>query len=112
MEHQQTGSKFVHDPIPTSSSSHLGGGVFSQPESKFVRDNNIQPLATPDFTLGQHGQSKFVTEAPVVKKGPCCVCKETKFARDECVRNNGLDKCEPFVAAHNACLKSEGFNVL
>lgn len=104
-------SKFVNP----NSGFQLPNPSILAPESKFVRDPAIQPafnannLAGPQSTGAS--DSKFVVEQPK-KKGPCCVCKETKFIRDECIRNNGMDKCEDFVAAHNACLRSEGFNVL
>lgn len=41
----------------------------------------------------------------------CCACKETKQARDNCIVLNGEDKCSPFIDAHNACLRAEGFNI-
>ncbi|EGC30737.1 hypothetical protein DICPUDRAFT_157498 [Dictyostelium purpureum] len=53
-------------------------------------------------------------EAPVVaapKKKMCCACPETKKTRDECIVNNGEDKCAQFIEAHKACLRSEGFDV-
>ena len=46
------------------------------------------------------------------KKKLCCVCKETKAARDECVVSLGEDQCRAFIDAHNKCLKSEGFEVV
>jgi len=51
------------------------------------------------------------TENPVAKKSMCCVCKDTKTLRDDCVRINGFDKCDNEIATHNACLRKEGFNV-
>lgn len=45
------------------------------------------------------------------KKRICCVCKDTKRLRDECIIFNGEDKCKAFIEAHNACLRSEGFSV-
>ncbi|PFH36337.1 putative copper chaperone COX17-1 [Besnoitia besnoiti] len=41
----------------------------------------------------------------------CCVCKETKAARDECIVLNGEENCKTFIEAHNQCLRSEGFDV-
>ena len=45
------------------------------------------------------------------KKSMCCVCKETKTLRDDCIRVNGFEKCDNEIATHNACLRKEGFNV-
>ncbi|EAN30678.1 Cytochrome C oxidase copper chaperone (COX17) family protein [Theileria parva strain Muguga] len=41
----------------------------------------------------------------------CCVCKETKQARDDCIAQNGQEQCKKFIEAHNKCLKDEGFTV-
>ncbi|ONK81913.1 uncharacterized protein A4U43_C01F34210 [Asparagus officinalis] len=46
-----------------------------------------------------------------LKKKICCACPETKKLRDECVVQNGEDKCSKFIEAHKQCLRSEGFNV-
>lgn len=48
---------------------------------------------------------------PEQKKRICCVCKETKGARDTCILMNGEEKCQSFIATHNACLRAEGFKV-
>lgn len=55
--------------------------------------------------------STKVLNAVKEKKKICCVCKETKRVRDECVVLNGENKCRDFIEAHNACLRSEGFDV-
>lgn len=47
------------------------------------------------------------SEAP--KKGICCVCKETKAKRDECLLVNPEEQCKPFINLHNECLRKEGF---
>mmetsp|Transcript_49576 Transcript_49576/g.97659 ORF Transcript_49576/g.97659 Transcript_49576/m.97659 type:complete len:84 (-) Transcript_49576:752-1003(-) len=47
---------------------------------------------------------------PKEMKRPCCVCRETRTARDECILLNGEEKCKDFVEAHNRCLKAEGFD--
>ena len=50
--------------------------------------------------------------APSAKgKKICCVCKDTKSARDECVIRNGEERCHAFIDAHNRCLRAEGFDV-
>eukprot|EP00277_Geminigera_cryophila_P001888 CAMPEP_0179428454 /NCGR_PEP_ID=MMETSP0799-20121207/14130_1 /TAXON_ID=46947 /ORGANISM="Geminigera cryophila, Strain CCMP2564" /LENGTH=73 /DNA_ID=CAMNT_0021203973 /DNA_START=124 /DNA_END=345 /DNA_ORIENTATION=- len=41
----------------------------------------------------------------------CCSCPDTKAQRDECVAQNGEDKCPDFIEAHKACLRREGFTV-
>ncbi|CDR96235.1 cytochrome c oxidase copper chaperone (COX17), putative [Babesia bigemina] len=41
----------------------------------------------------------------------CCVCKETKAARDECIAQKGEDQCRHLIELHNQCLRNEGFDV-
>lgn len=41
----------------------------------------------------------------------CCVCKDTKSIRDDCIVRNGEERCQDFISAHNQCLRSEGFEV-
>ncbi|XP_046672331.1 cytochrome c oxidase copper chaperone [Homalodisca vitripennis] len=45
------------------------------------------------------------------KLKPCCVCKETKKARDLCVLENGEINCSSYIEAHKACMRSMGFNI-
>lgn len=43
----------------------------------------------------------------------CCSCPDTRRPRDECVVLHGPDPdgpCGPLIAAHRACLRSEGFD--
>lgn len=42
---------------------------------------------------------------------PCCVCPETRKARDECVLYNGPDStiCAQVIEVHIRCLESYGF---
>ncbi|CAK8678962.1 cytochrome c oxidase copper chaperone-like [Clavelina lepadiformis] len=42
---------------------------------------------------------------------PCCVCLETKGARDECIINKGEESCGDFIEAHKKCLRDLGFNI-
>ena len=49
-------------------------------------------------------------EAPKKKKpGPCCVCKETKKLRDQCIFNFTPEKCIDFIDAHKECMASWGY---
>lgn len=104
----QAESKFVKDPFVNNPIANPGLG---QPESKFVRDSNIVPNIHPNPFINAAHESKTVQEAPIKQKAICCVCKETKFMRDECIRNNGMEKCATEISLHNDCLRKEGFNV-
>jgi cytochrome c oxidase assembly protein subunit 17 len=47
------------------------------------------------------------------KKKICCACPDTKAVRDACVVQHGPEskECAALIAAHNDCLRAEGFNV-
>jgi cytochrome c oxidase assembly protein subunit 17 len=47
------------------------------------------------------------------KLKPCCVCPETRKARDECILRYGPDSdaCKKVMEAHDACLASYGFKM-
>lgn len=52
--------------------------------------------------------------APVLGKSGkkiCCSCPETKLKRDECITQNGEDKCKDLIELHKQCLRAEGFTV-
>lgn len=45
---------------------------------------------------------------------PCCVCLETKKARDTCYLDHGDEaetKCHYLIEAHKKCMESFGFKV-
>lgn len=50
-----------------------------------------------------------IDEAPKKKLGPCCVCKETKKLRDDCLFEKQESDCQEFIYKHNDCLKEHGF---
>ena len=41
----------------------------------------------------------------------CCVCKDTKKLRDECVVMKGEENCAELIAKHRVCLRDEGFDI-
>ena len=41
----------------------------------------------------------------------CCACPDTRKVRDECIVENGEEKCAAMIEAHKVCLRGEGFNV-
>ena len=49
------------------------------------------------------------TGTPKVIKGPCCVCKDTRAERDECIRFFPEEECTEKIEKHFKCLKSFGF---
>lgn len=48
------------------------------------------------------------------KPRPCCVCVETRTARDECFLKNSEDaekRCKDLIKMHIECMRSYGFNI-
>jgi cytochrome c oxidase assembly protein subunit 17 len=45
------------------------------------------------------------------KLSPCCVCKETKTLRDECLRFKSDLECLKEIDNHKQCLIDNGFKV-
>ncbi|KAL7744680.1 hypothetical protein ACLKA6_017180 [Drosophila palustris] len=41
----------------------------------------------------------------------CCACPETKRARDQCIVENGEEKCTTLIEAHKKCMRDAGFNI-
>ena len=50
-------------------------------------------------------------ENPPKIKGPCCVCKETKKIRDECIMFKSEQECLKEIENHKKCLMEYGFKV-
>lgn len=45
------------------------------------------------------------------KLSPCCVCKETKKIRDQCIILNNEEYCKNEIEAHKQCLRNKGFKI-
>uniref|UniRef100_A0A914HDB8 Cytochrome c oxidase copper chaperone n=1 Tax=Globodera rostochiensis TaxID=31243 RepID=A0A914HDB8_GLORO len=50
-------------------------------------------------------------DSNVNKLKACCVCKETKGKRDECIILNGEESCGQFIEAHKKCMREHGFDI-
>ena len=61
-------------------------------------------------TTTSNGTTNKPTEK---KKHPCCVCKETRAARDLCIAEYGPDhlNCIKLIEIHKKCMRDEGFKV-
>ena len=44
-----------------------------------------------------------------IKKGPCCVCKETKKIRNECIMFKSEEECQKEIKANLDCLAKYNF---
>ncbi|KAK2600277.1 Cytochrome c oxidase copper chaperone [Conoideocrella luteorostrata] len=56
-----------------------------------------------------------VTSDNATKPKPCCVCKEEKSKRDECMlfskASDPAADCKSFVAQYKSCMAGFGYNV-
>ena len=106
-------SKFVRDPYPEMLRPMID--FTHQPESKYVRDPLIHSVPETEVIGDMHHNlrpHKFVNDIPLEDtKLVAHICKDTKYLRDECIKNNGLEKCDNEISAHNSCLRREGFHV-
>ncbi len=56
-------------------------------------------------------KGKDLQKPQTKKKGICCVCKETKSVRDECILFKSEESCKKEIQNHIDCLKSHGFSL-
>lgn len=53
--------------------------------------------------------------AAAAKVKPCCVCKDEKASRDECMlfsnSDNPQEACQSTVEKYRSCMKGFGFNI-
>ena len=52
-----------------------------------------------------------VNEDKEEKKRPCCVCKDTRAARDLCYAEKGFEECYKEIQQHKDCMAAEGFKI-
>ncbi|EIW69154.1 hypothetical protein TREMEDRAFT_31036, partial [Tremella mesenterica DSM 1558] len=79
-----------------------------------VRSKAVTPTSHEHCAMPEH-QGKPVNPLNPTGLKPCCACPETKSARDDCFLKHPPEvaalKCEDYVSAHKACMRSLGFNV-
>ena len=68
-----------------------------------TQSQKIEPITVTKFEDG-------VEKKEVLK--PCCACPDTRKLRDNCILNNGEEKCLEFIDAHKDCLSQKGFKIL
>jgi cytochrome c oxidase assembly protein subunit 17 len=58
-------------------------------------------------------QAQAQEQAQPSKPKPCCVCKEEKQTRDECILINGQDggQCDSLIDQYKTCMKGFGFTI-
>ena len=74
----------------------------------------------PPQSIGAHNEAQsqsapspdILKSDDVEKKRPCCVCKETRAARDLCfAEKDGFEECYKEIQLHKECMAKEGFKI-
>ena len=62
---------------------------------------------------GNDNTNKNSSGASESKPKPCCVCREEKETRDQCLLFNGSDSksCVEFIEKYKQCMKGYGFDI-
>ncbi|KAF2088227.1 hypothetical protein K490DRAFT_64905 [Saccharata proteae CBS 121410] len=71
--------------------------------------------ASTPATAGNLGADLKPQGAAAAKVKPCCVCKDEKAARDECMlfsnSDNAQQECKDLVSKYKSCMAGYGFNL-
>ncbi|KAJ3184641.1 hypothetical protein HDU87_004044 [Geranomyces variabilis] len=84
------------------------GASDSKPTSQSPSLPTPTPAAAVAAAVTPADQSATAAKA---KCKPCCACPDTRKARDECVFDNGEEKCADLIKAHQDCMRAQGFNI-
>ncbi|OIW34425.1 hypothetical protein CONLIGDRAFT_709763 [Coniochaeta ligniaria NRRL 30616] len=74
-----------------------------------------QALNMPSLTPGANSNAAASSDAAASKPKPCCVCKDEKAKRDECMLfSTGSDpssECKSTIDQYRSCMAGFGFKV-
>ncbi|KAK5168509.1 hypothetical protein LTR04_006587 [Oleoguttula sp. CCFEE 6159] len=75
----------------------------------------IANMPSTTATSGNMGTEFKPTGDAATKVKPCCVCKDEKAARDECMlfsnSSNPQAECEDMVSRYRSCMRGYGFSL-
>ncbi|KAI9858519.1 MAG: hypothetical protein M1824_004255 [Vezdaea acicularis] len=75
----------------------------------------VPSSAAPNVTTGNLSMDLKPPGEAAAKVKPCCVCKDEKSARDECMlfsnSDNAEKECESIVSKYKACMAGYGFKL-
>ncbi|KAF2096639.1 hypothetical protein NA57DRAFT_78239 [Rhizodiscina lignyota] len=75
----------------------------------------MDAIQRPTATSGNMAADLKPTTNATEKPKPCCVCKEEKAARDECMlfstAANPQEACQDMVSKYRSCMAGFGFNI-
>ncbi|MCJ1288532.1 hypothetical protein MMC34_000060 [Xylographa carneopallida] len=74
---------------------------------------NVVPTVSP--TIANLASDLKPSGSASAKVKPCCVCKDEKAARDECMLfsngSNPQEECQGMVQKYRSCMKGFGFDI-
>ncbi|KAI9876800.1 MAG: hypothetical protein M1830_005674 [Pleopsidium flavum] len=75
----------------------------------------ISTVPSPPATAGNLGSELKPTGNASAEVKPCCVCKDEKAARDECMlfsnTDNPQQECQSMVDKYRSCMAGFGFKI-
>ncbi|KAM5355885.1 hypothetical protein ACJ41O_002531 [Fusarium nematophilum] len=78
----------------------------------FCHPANLLPQASP---VGAPAATTALSNSTTNKPKPCCVCKEEKWKRDECMlfsdAKDPAADCKSLVEQYRSCMSGFGFQV-
>ncbi|KAJ3022823.1 hypothetical protein HKX48_005156 [Thoreauomyces humboldtii] len=92
-------------------SLHLSESLNESPTVMGAENSKPAGATDPTNTTASPTSITSDASAPKEKCKPCCACPETRKVRDECVINNGEEKCADLIKAHQDCMRAQGFNI-
>jgi len=103
-------SIFVWHPFDTYGYPFFGNKIS---HVRAMRSPTIHPLPTEEYISGHHDTKSTLRKPRNYQRTTTSDyddCHETKEIRNRCVMNNGLEKCDNEISAHNTCLLKHGYN--
>ncbi|KAF4310112.1 Cytochrome c oxidase copper chaperone [Botryosphaeria dothidea] len=77
--------------------------------------SSMQAAPATSGNLGADLKPAGSSAAAAAKPKPCCVCKDEKAARDECMlfsnSDNAQEACKDLVSKYKTCMAGFGFNI-
>jgi len=101
---------FVRHPYETLGYPLIGNKV---PDPKPVKKTMIYSVPSDEYIPGHHEARSTLRRSNNYLRSQnreFTDCHETKDLRNRCIQNNGLEKCDDEISAHNTCLFRHGFN--
>ena len=89
----------------------MGGESSDTSSTTESESNTINIKESKQSDSSQIKQTSVDKTEKKEEKRPCCVCKETRAARDLCYAEKGFEECYKEIQLHKECMAKEGFKI-